>query len=240
MRNLIDMHTHILPLIDDGSHSSEMSVEMIKGLVADGVKKIVLTPHFYASEGSVDEFLERRAKSLERLKGELGGESVGAEIYLGAEVLFMDSLDKVDGFERMAIDGTKYLLLEMPFAKWSSRTLETVYRIINGGITPIIAHFERYIPFQDSTKSIYELKRMGCILQMNAENFDSFFNKRKALKFFAEGTASLLGSDCHNLTSRPPKIKTAYDSVAKKLGEERAAEIVSLGERILKGANRVI
>lgn len=234
-----DIHTHILPAIDDGSKDAEMSVEMIKKLAAEGVRKIVLTPHFYASRNSVDSFLRKRERSLDELRQALGEEKTDVELYVGAEVLFMDSLDRVEGFERMAIDGTKYLLLEMPFDKWGSRTVDTVYRIISNGVTPIIAHFERYIPMKN-LDMIYELHRLGCILQMNAENFRSFFPKRKALKFFGEGTAKLLGSDCHNLKNRLPEIKFAYDAIAEKLGDEKVNEIISLGDRILKDAKRVI
>ncbi len=235
-----DMHTHILPGIDDGSKDAETSIEMIKRLSAEGVRKIVLTPHFYASRNSVDSFLAKRAAALDRLCEAAEGVELGAELYIGAEVLFMDSLDRVEGFERMAIEGTKYLLLEMPFTAWTSRTLETVYRITSNGITPIIAHFERYIPIVKDMNMIYELPRLGCVMQMNAENFRSFFPKRKALKFFAEGTARLLGSDAHNLTSRPPEVKLAYDAVAEKLGEEKRREITALGDSILAGATRVI
>ena len=235
-----DMHTHILPKLDDGSKSAEMSIEMIRKLSSEGVRKIVLTPHFYASSNSVDSFLEKREHSLNRLKEALAGENLETEIYVGAEVLFMDSLDRVEGFERMAIDGTDYMLLEMPFSEWSSRTVDTVFRIMSNGVTPIIAHFERYIPIIKDMKPIYELRKMGCILQMNAESFKGFFAKRKALKFFSEGTARLLGSDCHNLTSRAPEIKFAYDLIAEKLGEEKVREIVALGDKILEKANRVI
>ncbi len=235
-----DIHTHILPSIDDGSRDAETSIEMIKRLSAEGVRKIALTPHFYASRNSVDSFLEKRAAALGRLREAAEGVELGAEIYVGAEVLFMDSLDRVEGFERMAIEGTKYMLLEMPFTMWSSRTLETVYRITSNGITPIIAHFERYIPIVKDMNMIYELPRLGCLLQMNAESFRSFLPKRRALKFFAEGVAKLLGSDAHNLTSRPPEIKPAYDAIAAKLGEEKRREIIALGDSILASATRVI
>ncbi|MCH5187144.1 MAG: hypothetical protein J1F63_01975 [Oscillospiraceae bacterium] len=234
-----DIHTHILPAVDDGSKNGEMSIEMIKRLSAEGVRRIVLTPHFYASRNSVDSFLRKRECSLNELKEAIGEEKLDVELYVGAEVLFMDSLDRVEGFERMAIDGTKYMLLEMPFETWGGRTVDTVYRIISNGITPIIAHFERYIPMKNMDK-IYELKRLGCILQMNAENFNSFFSRRKALKFFEEGTARLLGSDCHNLESRPPEIRFAYDAIAKKLGDDSVNEIISLGDKILENANRII
>lgn len=235
-----DIHTHILPEIDDGSKNSEMSFDMIKKLSEQGVKKIVLTPHFYGYENSVDVFLKNRETSLNHLKSFIGEQKLDAEIYIGAEVFFMDSLDKVEGYERMAIEGTKYMLLEMPFDQWNSRVLETVYRITNTGITPIIAHFERFIPFQKDMSKIYELRNMGCILQMNAGYFKGFFNKRKALRFFDEGLAGLLGSDCHNLESRPPEIKSAYDILRANLGEAMVNDINERGNHILKDAVRVI
>ncbi len=230
--SLIDFHSHILPAIDDGSKNAEMSAEMIKGLINEGVGRLVLTPHFYASEGGVDRFLERRERSFERLRPVLG-DFPELKTHLGAEVFYMDSLDRVDGFERLCIEGTDYMLLEMPFSKWTQRTLDTVQHIISSGVTPIIAHFERYIPIQGGMDKIYTLRSMGCILQMNAEAFKGFFNKRKAVGFFADKTASLLGSDCHNLSSRPPEIRAAYDAIEQKLGAEKVNEILSLGERIL-------
>lgn len=231
---MIDFHTHILPGIDDGSKNSEMSIQMLKCLSDEGVTDVVLSPHFYASENSVEKFLKRRNVSLEHLQAALEVENLGLRLHIGAEVLFMDSLDKVDGLENMAIGGTKYLLLEMPFTEWSNRHLDTVYKIRGNGLTPIIAHFERYIGFQKGMNDFYELQRMGCILQMNSESFDGFFRKRKAIKFFADGTASLLGSDCHNLDRRPPKIKAAYDAVGEKLGPQTVNRIISLGGKILE------
>ncbi len=127
----------------------------------------------------------------------------------------------------------------MPFVKWGARTIDTVYKLTCDGYTPIIAHFERYIPIQKSMNDIYELKRLDCILQMNAESFDSFFQKRKALKFFADGTASLLGTDCHNLDSRPPQIKAARDIIAEKLGSGAVERIDRTGAKILEKSNYV-
>lgn len=235
---MIDIHTHILPGIDDGSKNSEMSVKMLESLKEEGVTDVVLTPHFYASQNSVEKFLNRRLTGFEHLMAGLENhEKLGLRLHLGAEVLFMDSLDKVDGLGEMAIGGTKYLLLEMPFTKWSSRNLDTVYKIQCNGFTPVIAHFERYIGFNGGLSEIYELKKMGCILQMNAESFKGFFNKRKSLKFFDEHLASLLGSDTHNLESRPPKIKFAYDAIREKLGDPGVDRIMYRGGRVLEKSN---
>ncbi len=231
---MIDIHTHILPGIDDGSKNSEMSVQMLEKLREEGVTDVVLTPHFYASQNSVEKFLDRRQVSFEHLMAALENHPVGLRLHLGAEVLFMDSLDKVDGLGEMAIRGTKYLLLEMPFTKWSSRNLDTVYKIQCNGFTPLIAHFERYIGFNGGLSEIRELKKMGCILQMNAESFQGFFTKRKSLKFFDEHLASLLGSDTHNLESRPPKIKFAYDTIKEKLGDPGVERILYRGRRVLE------
>ncbi len=236
---LIDFHTHILPGIDDGSKNSEMSVKMLKTLEEQGVSDVVLSSHFYASQNSIEEFVSRREKSLGRLLEELDKTPVNIRLHLGAEVLFMDYIDRVEGLGELAIGKTKYILLEMPFVKWSERMLGTVYKVIGNGYTPIIAHFERYIPIQGKLDHIYELKKMGCILQMNAGNFKGFFQKGKALKFFADNTASLLGTDCHNLDSRPPQLKEAYDVIGQKLGEDVLRRISSAGEMILENSRTV-
>ncbi|MGN1098472.1 MAG: tyrosine-protein phosphatase [Clostridia bacterium] len=230
---MIDFHTHILPAIDDGSRNPDMSVQMIKRLAEQGVTDIVLSSHFYISHSSVEKFLYKREKSLNRLM-EAAGEPLGVRLHLGAEVLYTEYLDKLDGLAEMAIGKTKYILLEMPFVKWTSREMDTVYKVICGGLTPIIAHFERYISLQGRMDDIYELKRMGCILQMNAENFKGFMQRRKAVRFFEDGTASLLGSDCHNTEKRPPEIKFAYDFIGEKLGDDAVRKINFFGEKILE------
>lgn len=236
---MIDMHTHILPGIDDGSRNSQMSIEMLKCLKEEGVTDVVLSPHFYASQNSVEEFLARRQVGIEHLESALEGQSLGLRLHPAAEVLFMDSLDKVDGLGEMTIGGTKYLLLEMPFKKWGGRELDTVYNILCSGFKPIIAHFERYIEFNGGMREIYELKNMGCILQMNAENFKGFFQKRRSVKFFDERLAALLGSDCHNLDRRPPKIRFAYEAIEKKLGTEAVEKIINLGSTVLDNSKYI-
>ncbi len=235
---MIDFHTHILPGIDDGSKNSGMSIDMLQNLRDEGVTDVVLSSHFYASQNSVEKFLVHRSVSLEHLQAALDtdGRTLGLKLHLGAEILFMDSLDKVDGLEAMAIGGTKYILLEMPFTKWSSRNLDTVYKIKCNGFNVIIAHFERYLGFGNGENELDELQRMGCILQMNAEDFNGFFAKRKSVKFFETGRASLLGSDCHNLETRPPKIKHAYDAIGEKLGRGAVEKILSLGHKILENS----
>ncbi len=236
---MIDIHTHILPGIDDGSKNPEMSVEMLSSLKEEGVTDVVLTPHFYPSQNSVERFLERRRASFENLMEELEGRSLGLRLHLGAEILFMDSLDRVDGLGEMALGNTKYILLEMPFTKWSRRNLDTVYKVICNGYNPIIAHFERYIGFNGGLDEMRELKSMGCLLQMNASNFNGFFNRRRAVKYFGDHLASLLGSDTHNLDSRPPKIKFAYDIVREKLGDRGVERILYRGGQALEKSDWV-
>lgn len=236
---MIDMHTHILPSVDDGSQSGEMSVAMIKRLEEQGVEKIVLTPHFYAAQNSVDEFLQKRQEAFLCLKNSLI-EKPKCEIYMGAEVFYMDSLDKAEGFERLCVEGSEFLLLELPFEKWSERVFETVFRITNREITPIIAHFERFLPFGNTFDDMRSLRGMGCVLQMNANFFDGMFIRRKAVKFFKEGIAAVLGSDCHNMTTRPPEIKSAYDALEKSLGKDMVRAMNQTGEHILRNARRYI
>lgn len=217
----IDMHTHIIPELDDGSKSVEQSLEMLKREAEQGVSSVVLTPHFYAWENSPEEFLKRRSKKLENLLSELknSGESV-PKLSVGAEVLFFEGMGSCEALKNLAVLGTNYLLLEMPFSPWNKRTIEEVQKIKSFlKLIPIIAHIDRYMPLQPD-KYIAELLKMDVLIQVNAEFFTERRTKRKALGFLEEGFVHFVGSDCHNTGDRAPNLEKASEIVSKKLGSE--------------------
>ena len=104
---MIDIHTHILPCIDDGSPSVEVSIEMLRSLSEQGVKKVVLTPHFYAYRTDVESFVKKQEKALNALLEGLKKTPVDISLYLGAEVLYFDDVWAVDNLDALTIKGTK-------------------------------------------------------------------------------------------------------------------------------------
>lgn len=235
INNLIETHCHILPEIDDGSKSVEMSLEMIKKLQLQGVKKIIATPHYYSDSISLSDFIEKRNASYGRLLGALPADS--PEIILGAEVYISRYLFGNDDLSDICIGKTKYALIEHPFSEdFSDRALDRLSCLIcDHKITPILAHIERYRSLMESTGTLDGLLDMGCLAQVNISSFaDSPRSVRKKLfKYLESGRINLIGSDCHNLSSRPPAYADGAKEIIKKCGEEKLKELVNNANRIL-------
>lgn len=228
---MIDFHSHILPGIDDGSHNAEESIELLKLLHTQGVTSVVATPHFYANEQSVEVFLQRRSKAYDRLL-EQCAEDV-PQIRLGAEVLYYNGISRLEGLEKLCIDGTSVLLLEMPFTRWSSTVLREVLEMANNmGLTIVLAHIERYMRFQRSGV-FEELMRNGVRMQVNASYFVEHMTRRAALRQLRTGQIHLLGSDCHGIENRPPRLDAAAAVITKKYGAELLQELNGCAQSLL-------
>ncbi len=227
---MTDFHTHILPEIDDGSRSVEESIKMLEKMASSGIKRVIATPHFYANENSIDEFFKKREEAYEKLKPHLKEDF--PEIVLGAEVRYYDSISSFEHLDKLCIKGTDLLLLEMPFSKWSRFSFDELLSLcLSGKFTVVIPHIERYLPFQDKTK-MDMLFANGMLAQMNANDFLSFFSRKKAIKNLKNQMVQFLGSDCHNLTSRPPNLAEAVEVIKNKLGKEFVNDFISYGNGI--------
>ncbi|MBQ2890761.1 MAG: capsular polysaccharide biosynthesis protein [Clostridia bacterium] len=238
---MVDFHTHILPGIDDGSANTTVSIEMLKQLKKQGVDRVVATPHFYMSSGSIEKFLECRNRvAIEVIEAARKEAEPLPKIALGAEVLMYPGIGGMEELSKLCIEGTRYMLLEMPFVEWSNITYTTVDKICAMGITPIIAHFERYINVQEDRGFLYELIDMGCLIQTNAEYVNSVKTSRKALKHISEGHVHIIGSDCHNLTDRKPNIGKAYEKIEKKLGRGEIRNLRNIVDMVLEDAEFLV
>lgn len=230
---MIDFHSHILPKIDDGSKSSDMSVEMLKQSFQQGITHIVATPHFYLKSNKVETFLECRYGSYKAVENKTKDVLV-PEIILGAEVYYFYGMSEFQDLNKLCIQNTNYLLLEMPFERWNDRIFNDIENIyIKRNIIPVIAHLERYINYQKGTNYINRIVNMGYPIQVNAEYFNNFFTKGKAIKMYQSGIIKLLGSDCHNLDLRPPNLGQACDIIRKKLGNTALENITDFSKKIL-------
>lgn len=230
--SVIDFHSHILPGIDDGSRDREMSEKMLEFSGKQGVNLMVATPHFYASRMTMDSFLRKRATAFDSIKNDAEKHRVG--LLQGAEVAFFSGMSCADGLESLTIAGTMLLLLEMPFRSWSDGDIREVEKLLDRGLTPVIAHMERFYPYQKDKRIIDELYALPVLVQVNAESLLNWRTKRLALKLFREGKTQLLGSDCHNLLSRPPNLTAGRNVIEKKLGVPYLERMDRLGEEMLK------
>ena len=228
---MIDFHSHILPGIDDGSKNVEMSIQMLKAMRKQNINTVVASSHFYATQRSPQRFLYRREQAWERLSAELPDDA--PEIILGAEVLYFPGISHMEELPQLCMEGTNILLLEMPFDSWSEYYIREVKELARSGdYTIIMAHIERYY-FKQPVSVWDEFLDLGILMQSNADFFLPFRSRRKALKLLEEGRIHLLGTDAHNMSSRPPRMNDAVAMIKTHLGPEPLREIDRLGETLL-------
>ncbi len=229
---MIDFHSHVLPGIDDGSKDVEMSLRMVSALSSQGVDTIAATSHFYATQRSVRRFLERREQAWGRLREALPEGS--PRILLGAEVLYFPGISRMEELEALCLEGTDLLLLEMPFTAWSEYMSREVNELARSGrVTLMLAHIERY--FFDQPRSVWDaFLENGIYLQSNAEFFLSFKTRRRALQLLENGYIHALGTDCHNMGSRAPRMAEARNRIEKRLGTAFLEDLDALGQLLLR------
>ena len=223
-----DIHTHVLPGIDDGAENTDISLRLIKCEKEMGVTDIVLTPHFNMSDISLEEFLSRREASykslLERLKET--DELSDMRFHLGAEVRYDPNLVK-QPFEKLCIGNTSYLLLEST-GGYPFNFENTLNFMLNRGITPILAHIERYEYLRSDIALLERLIDSGVVLQCNASSVFGKNRSSTAIKLIKKGYIDILASDCHSPALRPPNLSEAY----KKLKKE--------SDRLIKNSLKVV
>lgn len=230
---MIDFHSHILPGMDDGSRSLSESMDMLLSSKEQGINRMIATSHYYQSRESIDEFLVRRDISFNRLLEKSHGFQI-PNIHLGAEVAYFSGMSKMEKLAQLKIQGTECILIEMPFSVWTSSIVNEIYSIINNlDLIPILAHVERYPDFSANNSKLDDLINLGAIFQMNGEYINSWKSKRRALKHLRNGNYFVLGSDSHNMETRPPNLGEAMQTIQKKLGSRRLENIVELGNSLL-------
>ena len=196
-----DLHSHLLPGIDDGSHSLEESISLLREMSNCGVQEVVLTPHYIENSKYTCNNRDKK-KLLEQLKKEVKDAGIDITLYLGNEVFFTSNfVELLEKKEISTIHNSKYLLFEFPMHEHYKGSGEAILKLISRGYVPILAHPERYKRFLEKPDLAEEYLRMGVLLQ---GNFASLFGKygrgpKKLLKYYIKkGWISFLGSDTHH------------------------------------------
>ncbi len=210
---MIDLHSHILPGMDDGSKSPEESHALLALLKEQGVTAVAATPHFYPHRDTPESFLQRRAACA----AQLGQTPI--PVLLGAEVAYFSGICHSNMLSQLQLSSTGFLLLEMPFKPWTEQIIRDVCDIsIRQCLIPVLAHVDRYRGREQFSKYAERLLECDVMFQCNAEAFESFFGRQWALKQLRRGYIHFLGSDCHNLEHRRPKLDIAAAAITQKLG----------------------
>jgi len=228
---MIDFHAHILPKMDDGSKSIEESEKMIEASFNQGIEMIVATPHFYPWLEKPQDFLLRRTEAIKSLDVPL------SKIRVGSEVAYYDGIVNSEDVELLKIADSNFLMIEMPMTIWTKRMLDSLHVIEKRTkLKIVIAHLDRYIRAQKSTFNI-DYVCENFLIQANADYFINRRTQRKALKMINENRIDFIGSDCHNLTSRPPNVGEAYQAIEKKIGSISVKAFYDKQNQYFKGGS---
>ncbi len=219
---MIDVHTHILPALDDGAEDVRTSVAMLEMLAEQGVREVIATPHFKPSLSiDIDRFISSRDESYRVLMQHIGSRNDLPNIRLGAEATVCVEMAQLEGLNRLCIEGTKYMLTEIDISSFGSWVYNTLFEVrLKQSVTPIIAHIDRYIDVlrHDAIRNIMEL---GCPVQFNVT---ALFHRSVRKKLIAlidsyPDQICLIGTDCHDLTGRRPELDKFMKKADKYLGK---------------------
>lgn len=202
--------------MDDGAKDADTSLGMLSALASQGVTTVYATPHFYADADTVESFLERRDRAYAELCSAMEGKSGLPEVRLGAEIMICKQLARMD-IEQLIFNDMPVMLFEYPvrtFEKWFA---EYTQRIASAyAATAVVAHFDRYMWTNKKTLGEFCSLRDEVFFQMNCEGFADKKNVKLLNELYDRGFAAVLGSDCHNLTSRKPDFDLANAAFANR------------------------
>ena len=236
---MYDVHMHIIPAVDDGSWSIEMSYSMLYMAYRQGIKKIIATPHSEAFD-NWSELVQPAFQELQQMAKEKLPE---IELYQGCEIYcreerMNDILRKLDTGIYPSMNGTKYVLVEFAFRTTTKEILFCVSELQKAGWIPIIAHAERYKYLCADESCLNELKEKGCFIQINIDSvYDEYDEriKQNALKLLEQKKADFLGTDAHRMNNRPPNAGNGLKFLYSQFDIEYIDDIVfKNAEKLLK------
>ena len=215
---MVDIHCHILPNLDDGAPTMKIACEMAEMAIADGVTHVVATPHANSYFRFVPELVSA-------LRGELQAKFDG-RLALASGCDFHLSFDNLQEIrtrpERFTINQKNYLLVEFADFSVPPALDQSLHELQLAGLHPIVTHPERNPLIRAKPDRLYGWLRQGCYVQITAQSLLGRFGEsaqQAAEEWLAAGMVHFVASDAHNVTSRPLKLKEAFDLVAKAHGE---------------------
>lgn len=224
---MIDIHSHILYGVDDGSDDIETSMEMARIAAQNGVKTIVATPHYirYDLEQDVGLLRSRIADFNIALKES----EINIEVLSGMEVYITpDLIELIEQKKILTINNTRYLLLELPLNSMPNYVEDIIYNLRLDGYTPVLAHPERNMIITKQPDKIKRLINLGAIVQCNAGSIRGRFGsniKDTAQYMVKQKLVHVVASDCHGVKRRTPRLTKAYTIVEELVGQEYADKV---------------
>lgn len=219
---MIDIHSHLLYGIDDGSKNLDMSIDIAKIYVDNGITSVICTPHFI--EGEVAIFVPELTERVEALQVELNRRGISLNIYPGHELfLSPDTVSLIQDKKVSTLNNSRYLLLEFPMRTFPVYTEDVIYQLRIAGYTPIIAHPERYQPINDNPNLLSEFIHLGALTQLNLPSLEGRYGKqvqKTATSLIKHGMIHFVASDAHSSGKRSPDVRVGLKYLSKIVSKQ--------------------
>ncbi len=226
--NLIDLHSHILPEVDDGAKSYDEALNMARMAVADGIQVMACTPHFMP--GMYDNQAQDIRERIAHLNDVLLHENIDLALVVGSDAhIRPDFVSCLRGKQTLTLHDSRYVLFEPPHNLLPPRMEDILFDISVAGYVPILTHPERLKWIEGNYPIVQKLAQDGVWMQITAGSLTGRFGKRPqywAQRMLAEGLVSILATDAHNTKSRPPILSEAYELAKTELGMDEATHLV--------------
>jgi len=222
---VVDIHSHILPEVDDGPKSWDVCLEMCRTAAADGITHMVASPHANERYHYDREYLEGLATRLQELVGDTLKISLGCDFHLSYDNI----QDALAHPSRYVIAKTRYLLVEFSNYSVPQQTTDSFLKLGDCGMTPIITHPERNPILRESLQRVVEWAEQGCVVQMTGSALTGFWGertRRAAVWLLEHQAVHVLATDAHDLEKRVPILSTSRDAAAEICGPEVARALV--------------
>lgn len=231
---MFDIHSHILPAIDDGAKDLEESLTLLKMMKQDGITTVLATPHFYPQDTGLKDFLTEATNAYNKLKKHIANTDL-PEIYLGCEMLYFDGLGNSTSLGRLCLNKSNFLLLELTDYSINERLFENITTLMKqSGIIPVIAHIERYCKAKNYKKLISFVLENRIPIQINAASFFVPVFRRPLKKLLNSGAFIVIGTDTHSPDQRPPRLTDALNFIEKKYGADCKNRLIKSSELLYK------
>lgn len=219
---LIDIHSHILPGVDDGAKTEEDSIAMAKVAVQQGITTIIATPHH--RNRAYDNYKQEIETNVSILNELLQQHNIPLTVLAGQEVrIYGEIIEDYNQGEIQPLHGTKYVLVEFPFGEVPQYTERLLYDMQIAGLTPVIAHPERNRELIENHDRMYELIRNGALAQLTAGSLHGDYGKeieQFSYQLLDANLVHFIASDAHNTTTRGFGLKEAYEKIKAEYGVE--------------------
>ena len=238
---MIDIHSHILPNIDDGARSIEETFNLIKEAQKAGFEAIISTSHYMENYYETD--VPEREVWVKAICENLQTKNIETNLYLGNEIYFSDNIiELLEQRKASTINDTSYVLFELPLNAEPMNLYDVVYEMLQYKLVPILAHPERYSYVQKDPDLIYDLIEKGVLMQANYGSIIGQYGEKAQIivrKFFENNMVHFLGSDVHRPNTIYPKIPQILREIESIIGSEKLEELTTKNPKLLLNNKKI-